>query len=364
MEEKRLLLAKRPIGELKSLSLKAKESKWLPDTNINKIDAKESKETKAKELATREEKEEEEEEEEEWVAEPEPGVLITLVPLGDEGNFIKKIRFSVERFDAMEAQKWWSENYDRLMELYCICLPPSPYQSNEDELDSGEVQLASTSQSSNEQSNAICEDQEHPEEVQESSKAASTKGIKGKVVKWVIEDESGVFLTIRSLPDDTKEIVRVELCRERFGDVNAKLWWEENKTSRKLSSNNHKLQEPERRMRDNGERSGKLNNPVTSEFSHTANQFDGVNGISNAHGGGKQLSKDSTSLGKLRMALLPRIRNAARSYARAASTAVSKVPSQTLDPRRLGLRISAANFPHGRCLTPRYFRSSVNSAVG
>ncbi|KAG9455561.1 hypothetical protein H6P81_000069 [Aristolochia fimbriata] len=45
------------------------------------------------------------------------------------------------------------------------------------------------------------------------------------------------------------------------------------------------------------------------------------------------------------MALLFLILNATRSYAFAASTAVSKVPSQTLDPLRPGSRISAANFP-------------------
>ena len=44
---------------------------------------------------------------------------------------------------------------------------------------------------------------------------------------------------------------------------------------------------------------------------------------------------------------------AAASYALAASSAVSNVPSHNLAPR-LGSRISAAQLPHGRCLTPRY----------
>ncbi|KAH0456504.1 hypothetical protein IEQ34_014411 [Dendrobium chrysotoxum] len=57
--------------------------------------------------------------------------------------------------------------------------------------------------------------------------------------------------------------------------------------------------------------------------------------------------------GKLRSARDPRILYAARSYATAASSAVSKVPSQTLAPFFAGSLISAANFPHGRCLTPR-----------
>ncbi|KAH0456848.1 hypothetical protein IEQ34_014755 [Dendrobium chrysotoxum] len=66
--------------------------------------------------------------------------------------------------------------------------------------------------------------------------------------------------------------------------------------------------------------------------------------------------KSASSLirsGKLRSAREPRILYAARSYASAASSAVSNVPNQTLAPFFAGSLISAANFPHGRCLTPR-----------
>jgi hypothetical protein len=57
---------------------------------------------------------------------------------------------------------------------------------------------------------------------------------------------------------------------------------------------------------------------------------------------------------KFNRALGPRIFRAAVSYATAASSAVSKVPSHTLAPCRAESRISAANFPHGLCLTPLY----------
>lgn len=60
-----------------------------------------------------------------------------------------------------------------------------------------------------------------------------------------------------------------------------------------------------------------------------------------------------TAGGKLSSALAPRMRNAARSYAAAASSAVPKVPSHSRAPCRVGSRISAAYFPHGRRLTPR-----------
>mmetsp|Transcript_5244 Transcript_5244/g.11489 ORF Transcript_5244/g.11489 Transcript_5244/m.11489 type:complete len:233 (-) Transcript_5244:565-1263(-) len=61
----------------------------------------------------------------------------------------------------------------------------------------------------------------------------------------------------------------------------------------------------------------------------------------------------SSGRGKLQRAAGPRIARAAASYARAASSAVSKVPNHLLAPT-VGSRISAAHFPHGRCRTPLY----------
>nr|GLL34760.1 hypothetical protein KK1_023134 [Ipomoea trifida] len=64
------------------------------------------------------------------------------------------------------------------------------------------------------------------------------------------------------------------------------------------------------------------------------------------------LSFPRKSSGKLSRAFSPLRLKASRSYAMAASSAVSKVPSQ----RRvlfLGKRISATHFPQCRCRTPR-----------
>jgi hypothetical protein len=56
-----------------------------------------------------------------WMAEPEPGVLMTLSPLGDGANYLRRIRFSEEHFpDAQAARAWWEENFDRIAELYSI----------------------------------------------------------------------------------------------------------------------------------------------------------------------------------------------------------------------------------------------------
>lgn len=71
-------------------------------------------------------------------------------------------------------------------------------------------------------------------------------------------------------------------------------------------------------------------------------------------------SKDTPS-GKLILALGPRNLSAAASYAWAASTAELYVPSQTR-AFFTGSRISAVYLPHGRFLTPLYFRRVIDSA--
>ncbi len=67
--------------------------------------------------------------------------------------------------------------------------------------------------------------------------------------------------------------------------------------------------------------------------------------------------------GKFSLALSPLKFLAAASYAKAASSAVSNVPSHTL-AAFFGSRISAAHFPQGRCLTPRYLRFFTGCASG
>ncbi|GJN02598.1 hypothetical protein PR202_ga19966 [Eleusine coracana subsp. coracana] len=57
----------------------------------------------------------------EWMAEPEPGVLMTLAPRGDGANYLRRIRFSEDHFpDACAAHEWWAHNYDRIVELYSL----------------------------------------------------------------------------------------------------------------------------------------------------------------------------------------------------------------------------------------------------
>jgi hypothetical protein len=73
----------------------------------------------------------------EWAAEPEPGVLMTLVSRGDGTNHLRRIRFSEEYFgDAWAAQSWWADNCDRIVELYSVVVQPEhPSHGDEDDDD-------------------------------------------------------------------------------------------------------------------------------------------------------------------------------------------------------------------------------------
>lgn len=100
----------------------------------------------------------------EWMTQVEPGVQITLVSLpGGAGNDLKRIRFrysliyffclniisvhlfiylffSRELFNKWQAQRWWGENFDRIMELYNVQrfsrqALATPTRSEDDEVD-------------------------------------------------------------------------------------------------------------------------------------------------------------------------------------------------------------------------------------
>ncbi|XP_035816926.1 protein Brevis radix-like 1 [Zea mays] len=83
----------------------------------------------------------------EWVAQVEPGVLITFVSLAQGGNDLKRIRFSREIFNKWQAQRWWAENYDRIMELYNVqrfnqtvpLVPTTPKSEDESSKDDSPV---------------------------------------------------------------------------------------------------------------------------------------------------------------------------------------------------------------------------------
>ncbi|MCL7044263.1 hypothetical protein MKW94_022798 [Papaver nudicaule] len=233
-----------------------------------------------------------EEEPKEWMAQVEPGVHITFLSLPQGGNDLKRIRFSREMFNKWQAQRWWGENYDRIVELYnvqrfsrqALHTPPR----SEDERDSSYSRMDSARESPMAPylgkewtpknsykpsglgaggSRGFFPSSESMEQggggggSQHYGGAGSgfhggVGGFKGEATsidasrtttssrdeasisisnasdmesEWVEQDEPGVYITIRQLPDGTRELRRVRFSREKFGEGNAKLWWEENR---------------------------------------------------------------------------------------------------------------------------------------
>ncbi|XP_047311272.1 protein Brevis radix-like 4 [Impatiens glandulifera] len=212
----------------------------------------------------------EENEPKEWVAQVEPGVLITFVSMPRGGNDLKRIRFSREMFNKWQAQKWWTDNNEKVMELYNVKrlnkqafpLQTPPPKSEDHESSKIEPVNGLLSKYIAKETYPF---ENHFVESQTSSspKISSISGTKtdissssldasmtstcsssreadryGEVsistvsdleTEWVEEDEPGVYLTIKPLPGGKRELKRVRFSREKFGEIHARLWWEENR---------------------------------------------------------------------------------------------------------------------------------------
>ncbi|PIN19852.1 hypothetical protein CDL12_07475 [Handroanthus impetiginosus] len=225
----------------------------------------------------------EESEPKEWVAQVEPGVLITFVSLPRGGNDLKRIRFSREMFNKWQAQRWWAENSEKVMELYNVQrlnlqafpLPTTPrseddtsskMESIEDSpvtpplgreplprtlnrpmgySSSDSIDLQSMHSRSNYDSCGVASTPklssisgaktETSSMRTSSSRDADRSGeisisnASDLESEWVEQDEPGVYITIRALPDGRRELKRVRFSREKFGEIHARLWWEENR---------------------------------------------------------------------------------------------------------------------------------------
>ncbi|KAE8100366.1 hypothetical protein FH972_018273 [Carpinus fangiana] len=218
---------------------------------------------------------EDEEEAKEWMAQVEPGVHITFVSLPNGGNDLKRIRFSREMFNNLQAQRWWGENYDRIMELYNVQrfnrqAPHTTPRSEDEQRDSSYSRLGSARESpmgssldkewtpgnyySKRYYPSDPADQGGSYHYNAGSSTFGMGGPKGETssmdasrtttsfwdevsvsisnesdleTEWVEQDEPGVYITIRELADGSRELRRVRFSQEKFGEVHAKLWWEE-----------------------------------------------------------------------------------------------------------------------------------------
>ncbi|KAH6826632.1 DZC resistance/zinc finger/chromosome condensation-like domain containing protein [Perilla frutescens var. hirtella] len=230
----------------------------------------------------------EEDEPKEWVAQVEPGVLITFVSLPQGGNDLKRIRFSRDIFNKWQAQQWWGENYDKVMELYNVQrlshhevpLPTPPRSEDENsKLESAEdspitpplskehlprhfrraagVGYSSSDSIENHPMKSQCYHESagpnstpklssisaaktETSSIDASARSSSSREIdhSGELsvsnasdleTEWVEQDEPGVYITVRALPGGARELRRVRFSRERFGEMQARVWWEENR---------------------------------------------------------------------------------------------------------------------------------------
>ncbi|KAG8388414.1 hypothetical protein BUALT_Bualt02G0123400 [Buddleja alternifolia] len=193
----------------------------------------------------------------EWVAQVEPGVLITFVSLPEGGNDLKRIRFCREIFNKWQAQRWWAENYDKVIELYNVrrfnrnavplSAPPrsevetSNLESPEDSpvtppLSKGSLpqyfhrqaqshhyyesgglnstpKLSSTSAAKTETSSIDASARSSSSREIDHSGELSVSNASDLETEWVEQDDPGVYITIRQLPSGARELRRVRFRR-------------------------------------------------------------------------------------------------------------------------------------------------------
>lgn len=242
-----------------------------------------------------------------WVAQVEPGIMLTFFSLPQGSNVLKRIRFSRDMYNKWQAQCWWAENHEKVMELYnveglnhsAISLPIPPTSEDESSkmdsdqesqetpplenewlsrrfhrpmndnaaygmdpsssesmdykqfhcghchshqhishycYDSGGLpstpNLSSISGAKTEISSADASvrTSSHPNEADQSGElSASMSSASEQKREWVEEDEPGVYITICALSGGIRELRRIRFSRERFGEMQARLWWEENR---------------------------------------------------------------------------------------------------------------------------------------
>ncbi|KAK6147633.1 hypothetical protein DH2020_018545 [Rehmannia glutinosa] len=215
----------------------------------------------------------EESEPKEWVAQVEPGVLITFVSLPRGGNDLKRIRFSengtkvkhvrlspqafplptTPRSEDGSSSKMESvENSPVTPPLGREPLPRTLNRptgmgiaySSSDSLDlqsmhsrsnydscgvASTPKLSSISGAKTETSSMDASMRTSSSRDADRSGEISISNASDLENEWVEQDEPGVYITIRALPDGRRELRRVRFSREKFGEIHARLWWEENR---------------------------------------------------------------------------------------------------------------------------------------
>ncbi|KHG10957.1 Protein Brevis radix-like 4 [Gossypium arboreum] len=223
----------------------------------------------------------EESEPKEWVAQVEPGVLITFVSLPRGGNDLKRIRFrdptstftfpcfqwmvtgGISRFtkgtlllpliydlglsfkmeSAEESPVTPPLTKERLPRNFHRPTGMGIGYSSSDSFDQHAMQarhycdsglistpkLSSISGAKTEISSMDASMRSSSSREADRSGELSISNASDLETEWVEQDEPGVYITIRALPGGKRELRRVRFSRERFGEMHARLWWEENR---------------------------------------------------------------------------------------------------------------------------------------
>ncbi|CAM6104928.1 unnamed protein product [Calypogeia fissa] len=165
----------------------------------------------------------------EWVAQVEPGVYITFCTAPDGFNDLKRIKFSRAMFSKQHAENWWTEYCPRVRALYNV-RPPSSTATDDDRFSSG---YATPDAYSKSPCSSYGED--YLLTRRKSSADARLKdsdseaGGTGGGNSWIEQDETGVYLTIITVPGVGKQLKRVRFSRDKFSEGEAAAWWEHNR---------------------------------------------------------------------------------------------------------------------------------------
>ncbi|KAL3652785.1 hypothetical protein CASFOL_002466 [Castilleja foliolosa] len=166
----------------------------------------------------------------EWTAQVEPGVQITFISLSRLGNDLKRIRFSREMFNKWQAQRWWGQNYDRIVELYNVQRFSQQAPNITGKTEDGRDSTYSRESPRYKPTEGNLGNQNYGSGSRTRTEASVSVSNESEIeLEWIEEDEDGVYITIRQLVDGTRELRRVRFSREKFGEVRAKLWWETNR---------------------------------------------------------------------------------------------------------------------------------------
>ncbi|KAL0753738.1 hypothetical protein Bca101_091406 [Brassica carinata] len=175
----------------------------------------------------------------EWMAQVEPGVHITFASLPSGGNDLKRIRFSRETFDKWQAQRWWGENYEKIVELYNVqrfnrqALQTPARSDDQSERDSTYSKMESARESkdwtprhnfrppgvnvphhfygrsSNYGHHGVPTMDAAQTTTFSRDEPPSVSNASEMQAEWIEEDETGVYITIRQQAEGTRELRRI-----------------------------------------------------------------------------------------------------------------------------------------------------------